>query len=94
LALAITEGSQGRGRAGIDESFDEISGRSGGFFSGGRSRHGDMGGIPGEGICYSFGCGLSDPDSVAPIMQKSWADIPSVDCMGSPGGSGVRFLVD
>jgi hypothetical protein len=60
----------------------------------GAGGHWDVGGKPRERLADAYGSGFpSYPDLVAVIGVHGWSDVPSVQGMEGPGGTGVGLFV-
>ncbi len=78
------------------ESREDFIGGGEEEFIGGSGWHADLGRHPGEGVDDALGTGVCQPDPVASVMARSWAEVPAIDSMRRPGFSdgGQGLIVD
>jgi hypothetical protein len=75
------------------EGFYDIAQASHDGVGAGAGGHWDVGGKPRERVADAYGSGFPYPDLVATIGVHGWSDVPSVQGMGGPGGTGVGLFV-
>jgi hypothetical protein len=73
---------------------DQVMCGCNGSIGGGSSRHVNLGGEPREGVGDAFGLGTFNPHPKTPIVIRSGANVPPINCMGCPRFPDRRLFVD